>query len=234
MDVRDVAVVRTGTANLASVLAGVRRAGGAARMVEDESHARRAPFLVLPGVGTLAAAMREVERSGLVEALRERILEGRPTLAVCLGLQMLGTGSDENPGVAGLGVVRSRISRFAGDVRVPQLGWNHVQPQPGCRLLRAGFAYFANSYKMDDPPEGWRAAFADHGGPFVAALERGDVLACQFHPELSGQWGLALMRRWLFGSEAEPAEVTAEAGAGDGGRSASPRTGGGGGGRCLR
>ena len=67
----------------------------------------------------------------------------------------------------------------------------------GSRYLLDGYAYFANSYRLADPPSGWQCAIADYGGPFVAAIERGPVLACQFHPELSGDWGLAMLARWL-------------------------------------
>ena len=97
----------------------------------------------------------------------------------------------------GLGLLPARATRFSRGVRVPQLGWNLVRPRPGCRLLQEGHAYFANSYKLDAVPDGWQGALAEHGGAFVAAVERGAVLACQFHPELSGAWGLALLRRWL-------------------------------------
>ncbi len=85
----------------------------------------------------------------------------------------------------------------APGVRVPQLGWNHVAPQAGCSLLREGYAYFANSFRLAAPPAGFAAAISHHGGPFVAAFERGPVLACQFHPELSGAWGIDLLRRWV-------------------------------------
>jgi imidazoleglycerol phosphate synthase glutamine amidotransferase subunit HisH len=77
------------------------------------------------------------------------------------------------------------------------MGWNRVEAGEGCRLIESGFAYFANSYRLVDPPDGFCAAFSDHGGRFVAALERGGLLACQFHPELSGGWGLLLLKRWL-------------------------------------
>ncbi|MCP4246745.1 MAG: imidazole glycerol phosphate synthase subunit HisH, partial [bacterium] len=90
-----------------------------------------------------------------------------------------------------------RVTRFGAGVRVPQLGWNRVEPTPGCVLSQPGYAYFANSYRLVECPTGWRAAYADHGGRFVAALERGPLLACQFHPELSGSWGIALLGRWL-------------------------------------
>ncbi|MBM4394407.1 MAG: imidazole glycerol phosphate synthase subunit HisH [Deltaproteobacteria bacterium] len=192
-----VVIVRTGTANLASVVAGLARAGAAARLTEDPAEVASAPRLVLPGVGALGAAMERLDALGLSGPLADRVRAGRPTLAVCLGLQLLAERSDESPGVPALGVVPGNATRFSGPVRVPQLGWNRVVPGPGCRLLEEGFAYFANSYRLEAPPPGWSAALADHGGPFVAAMERGPVLACQFHPELSGAWGLSLLRRWL-------------------------------------
>jgi len=80
---------------------------------------------------------------------------------------------------------------------VPQLGWNRISCDEGCELLEPGYVYFANSFKLDQVPVGWRAARADYGGEFVAALERGPQLACQFHPELSGALGLGLLGRWL-------------------------------------
>jgi imidazoleglycerol phosphate synthase glutamine amidotransferase subunit HisH len=110
---------------------------------------------------------------------------------------LLAEGSEENPGVAGLGLLPAAITGFARGLRIPHLGWNRVRAGDGCSLLEDGAAYFANSYKLDRAPAGWSGAFTDHGGDFVAAIERGPVLACQFHPELSGPWGQALIERWL-------------------------------------
>jgi imidazole glycerol phosphate synthase glutamine amidotransferase subunit len=193
----EVLVVRTGTANLASVLAGLKRAGAEPRVTEDPRDVLQAGRLVLPGVGTLGAAMERLRATGLVEPLRARIGEGRPILAVCLGMQLLAKASDESEGARGLGAVESRATRFPAGLRVPQLGWNRIVPEPGCSLLEEGYVYFANSFRFETPPGGWKAAMADYGGPFVAAMERGPQLACQFHPELSGRFGLELIRRWL-------------------------------------
>jgi len=192
-------VVRTGVANLASVLAALERAGAEPVLAEDADAIRSADRLVLPGVGAFGAAMGELRRLGIVDALRERIRAGRPTLTVCLGLQLLAATSQESPGEAGLGVVDADVTRFRGPVRVPQMGWNHVEPGPGARWVRPGYAWFANTFKLDRVPTGWSGATADHGGSFVAAIERGDVLACQFHPELSGAWGADLLGRWVEG-----------------------------------
>ena len=163
---------------------------------------------MLPGVGAFGAAMQRLVAAGLVDVLAERVRAGRPLLAICLGLQLLCESSAESPGVRGLGVVPGRVTRFDTGLRVPQLGWNFIKPEPACSLLTSGHAYFANSYRLTDTPAGWSAASAEYGGPFVAAFERGSVLACQFHPELSGRWGLQLLRRWLeIGENSEAAAI---------------------------
>jgi len=191
-----VLVVPTGTANLASVEAALARAGHAATRTVDPDAVRRAERVVLPGVGTFAAAMDRLLRGGLAEALVERIADDRPTLAICVGMQVLARASEESPGVDGLGVFPVTVRRFDGGVRVPQIGWNVIQPEDAPR--EPGWVYFANSYAMFDPPgDGWRLAWATHGRRFVAAASRGAVLACQFHPELSGRYGADRIERWL-------------------------------------
>ena len=195
---KTVVVVRTGTANTASVLAGLERAGAVCSMASSATEVDNAHRVVLPGVGTFGAAMERLVRDGLVEPLRERIRQGRPTLAICVGLQVLCERSDESPDSRGLGCIPSSVGRFGTDLKVPQIGWNRVTPAEGDRsLLTEGYAYFANSFRLTGCPDGWIGATTDYGGPFLAALERGAVLACQFHPELSGSWGLSLLRRWL-------------------------------------
>jgi len=192
-----VTVVRTGTANLASVAAALERGGARVEVTANLASVAAADRLVLPGVGSFGAVARSLRGSGLAGTLVRRLADGRPVLAVCLGLQLLAAASEEDSGVPGLGLIDATVTRFAPGRRVPQLGWNRVSAGPGCRLLADGAAYFANSYKLDRVPAGWSGATADHGGSFVAALERGPVLACQFHPELSGAWGQALLERWL-------------------------------------
>ncbi|MGM0574589.1 MAG: imidazole glycerol phosphate synthase subunit HisH [Myxococcota bacterium] len=192
-----VAVLETGTSNIASVLAALRRVGAEPFLTSDVRDARDTERVMLPGVGAFGAAMRTLRDSGLAEAVAARVREGRPLLAVCLGLQLLCESSEESPGVEGLGVVPGTVRRFSEGVMVPHFGWNRVVPAEGACLLEEGYAYFANSYRLEAIPEGWSGATCEHGGPFVAALERGPVLACQFHPELSGAWGENLLRRWM-------------------------------------
>ncbi len=192
-----VTIVATGVANTASVSTSLRRCGASVQITDDPAQVRDAEALVLPGVGSFAAGMERLRERGLDVPIIERIGEGRPMLAICLGLQLLFEGSDESPGVAGLGVIPGVIRRFDPSVRTPQFGWSRVEAGTGCAVLDSGDAYFANSYRVGEPPQGWVAATSEHGARFVAALERGPVVACQFHPELSGSWGLALLTRWL-------------------------------------
>ncbi|MFG0260598.1 MAG: imidazole glycerol phosphate synthase subunit HisH [Phycisphaerales bacterium JB041] len=192
-----VTMIETGIANIASVAAAFGRCGLEVTTTRDAAEARRAELLVLPGVGAFDAGMRSLEQLGMTDVLRERAALDAPLLAVCLGLQLLGRASAESPGAAGLGIVDAEATAFDGAVQAPQMGWNLVRPDGGCTLLTPGYAYFANSFRFATLPAGWHGALADHGGPFVAAIERGKTLACQFHPELSGAWGLTLLRRWI-------------------------------------
>ena len=194
---RDVVVVSTGVANLASMMAGLHRAGGNPYVTSNVDEIRNADHVVLPGVGAFAAAMERLEKTGLTNVLTERLRSGRATLAVCLGFQLLCLDSEEDPSVHGLGVLPQRVLRFPPSVSCPQFGWNYVLPGPGCRFLSEGYAYFANSYRLATAPPEWNCAVAEHGGPFIAAIEKDAILACQFHPELSGMWGIELMSRWL-------------------------------------
>lgn len=192
----DAVLVSTGTANIASVRAGLRRVGIEARPAGNPDDVRTASRIVLPGVGSFGAAMESIDRQGLREALTGYVTEGRPLLAICLGMQLLCSSSEESRGVNGLGIVNDRIRRIPETVRVPQLGWNKVKPAGATRVLAEGWAYFANSYRLETIPDDWTGATAEYGGEFVAALERGPQLACQFHPELSGAWGAELIRSW--------------------------------------
>ena len=196
MSARAVVVVPTGTANLASVRAALERLGARCRLADDAAMIEDAAHVVLPGVGSFGAAITGLREEGFEAALVARVGAGRPTLAMCVGLQVLFEASDESPHATGLAAIPGRVGRFPASVRVPQFGWNRVVPGPGCRFVRSGYAYFANSYRVREAPS-CAIATAEHGGRFVAALERGGVLACQFHPELSGAYGHELIGRWL-------------------------------------
>lgn len=193
---RRVAIVPTGTANLASVQAAFRRLGAEPVLVREPEAVLRADHVMLPGVGAFGASALRLREQALDVALRQRILADRPTLCICVGHQLLFEASEESPGVAGLGIVAGTVTRFPDRVRTPQFGWNEVEAPEDALLLHSGWFYFANSYRATAAP-GWRVATAEHGGPFIAAMERGRVIGCQFHPELSGADGMALLSRFL-------------------------------------
>lgn len=192
------AIVDTACANLPSVEAALRRVGLQPSLAEQPEETLEAPFAVLPGVGSFGAAAGQLRAQKMEDALIRRVELGRPTLAICVGLQLLAESSEETPGTAGTGIVPARVTRFRPGARVPHMGWNLVTGN----WLEKGYAYFANSFRIGEnetaelEAAGWEVAWSDHDGRFVAALRRGGVLACQFHPELSGAWGEDLLRAW--------------------------------------
>ncbi len=192
-------IIETGLANIASMEAAISRLGLSSERTRDPDVVVSANRVVLPGVGSFGAAMPFLNQSGLAASLKDRIDEGKPTLAICLGMQLLAEESEEAAGVKGLGCIEGKVIQLPKEKQVPQLGWNVVTASPDSLFLESGYAYFANSFCLPTPPSGWDCAETTYGIPMVSAMERGDVLACQFHPELSGQWGSALLSRWAKG-----------------------------------
>lgn len=192
----DLVIVPTGVANLASVRAAFRRLLVEPEVTAEPDRIAAASHVMLPGVGAFGPAIGALRATGADRAIQDRIAADRPLIAICVGHQLLFRASEESPGERGLGVIDAEIARFPDTVRVPQFGWNRVTPHPLSALLQEGHAYFANSYRALDAP-GWLVSTAEHAGPFVAAVERGNILGCQFHPELSGPWGQALLAAFL-------------------------------------
>ncbi len=195
---RHVAIIDSGVANLAAVESALTALGVAHSITGDPKAVLEASHVVLPGVGRFSAGLETLRRDGLDDAVCEVHERGSPLLAVCLGMQMLGDGSDESPDTRGLGIVSGRFRRLPDSVRVPHLGWNQVTPDEESTLPE-GTAAFANSFYLPKPPSGWDAAWTTHGTTFVSMLAKGRTLACQFHPELSGEFGMGLIQDWLGG-----------------------------------
>ena len=171
----NVAVCDYGAGNVRSVLAALRRLGGDACLTRDPEDVLAADLAVLPGVGSAASAMAGLRATGLDEGLRERVSAGGPTLGICLGLQLALEESEEDGGVAGLGLLPGRAVRLR-EGRVPRIGWAAVEGF-------GGDFYFAHSYAAETS-----AAIARSEG-VVAAAERGSFVGVQFHPEKSGAAG---------------------------------------------
>ena len=179
----NVVVCAYGAGNVRSVVAAFRRLGADVHVTSRPGDVAGADFAVLPGVGSAASAMEGLRERGLDVALRERVAAGRPTLGICLGLQLALEESEEDGGVDGLGILPGRARRLR-DGRVPRVGWAAIEPDG------AAF-YFAHSYAADTP-----AATARSEG-VVAIAEAGSFVGVQFHPERSGTAGARFLERCL-------------------------------------
>ncbi len=197
---RPLAIVDYGAGNVASVAKAFEAIGVRTEITSDPQTILRAPVVIFPGQGHFGQAMERLRATGLDAVLLQVIAAGTPFLGICLGLQLLFEGSDEAPGVAGLGVLKGHCYAFAPPRKVPQIGWNEAQ------LVRHGspmdavqgeFFYFVHSYHAVASDPTVVVAIADYDGPFTAAVRQGSVFAVQFHPEKSGVAGLQLLRACL-------------------------------------
>lgn len=202
-----IAVVDYGIGNLRSAQKALEHLHAPAILTADPDVIRSAAGVVLPGVGAFGACMDALRSAGLELAVREAASDGRPFLGICVGMQMLYEGSDESPGVDGLGVLAGRVRRLPEGVKLPQMGWNTLEEARSTRLL-AGltspvWCYFVHSYAViPDGAEGSGdpadvAAWTEHGVRFASAIERGALWATQFHPEKSSETGLAILANFL-------------------------------------
>jgi glutamine amidotransferase len=195
-----VTVIDYKAGNLTSVLKALRHLGAEVEVTDgDLSLVESAERLVLPGVGHFAATER-LDQSGLTNAIRAAVARGVPFLGICVGMQWLYAGSTEAPDQRGLAHFTDSCSRFPeGSEKVPHVGWNSLEVRQGSRLLagvQAGeYVYFTHSYKA--PVTEDTAAIAQYIEPFAAAVERGNVMGVQFHPEKSGATGLKILRNFL-------------------------------------
>ncbi|MCX7718672.1 MAG: imidazole glycerol phosphate synthase subunit HisH [Candidatus Sumerlaeaceae bacterium] len=197
-----VAIVDYGMGNLRSVSKACERLGAATNIVETPDAVEGAERLIVPGVGAFGDAMQELDRRGLVDAIRRYARSGRPVLGICLGLQIFFDTSEEAPGVAGLSLLPGTVRRFRSDsLKIPHMGWNRLDVRRSSRLLGSldaePFVYFVHSYYVIPQDDAVIAATAEYGIPFVAAVERDALFGVQFHPEKSQQTGLEILRRFL-------------------------------------
>ncbi len=203
MDERVVALIDYGAGNVRSIRNAIKKLGFSVRDVSSSRDILRAKKLIFPGVGSFGSAMERLEDYGYVDALKEYIKSNKPFLGICLGLQTLFEGSEEAPDVPGLGIIKGFIKKFdSSRVSVPHIGWNGIRIKQPSRLFsgyRGEKLYFVHSYRAIPNKENfsWILSTTDYGGEFISAVQRGNVVAVQFHPEKSGEAGLRILKNFL-------------------------------------
>ena len=190
--------------NIASVLNMIRKAGGDATVSGSHDVIEQASKLILPGVGAYDQGMSYLHAKKLPAILQTRAAAGVPLLGICLGMQLLGLGSEEGK-IPGLGLIAARFKRFVLDtdsaMRIPHVGWNTVQAQKANCLIFGDQEekryYFDHSYYAVCAEENDVLATTEYGHHFPSAYSRASVYGVQFHPEKSHRFGLSLIKRFL-------------------------------------
>ncbi|HWG59355.1 MAG TPA: imidazole glycerol phosphate synthase subunit HisH [Candidatus Acidoferrales bacterium] len=195
-----VAIVDYGAGNLPSVERALRAAGAETNLAARGAELADADSIVLPGVGHFDAIVAGLQKDSLGAALESAHQSGVPILGICLGLQVMFSISDESPQARGLGFLPGAVRALPPHVKSPHIGWNQVRRLREsvllCGVPEDAYFYFAHSYAAPGDCEA-RAAVCDHGAEFAAVIERGNLLAVQFHPEKSGEAGAQVLRNFL-------------------------------------
>ncbi len=198
-----IAIIDYDAGNIKSVEKALLLLGEEVKITDDAREILSADKVVLPGVGAFGDAMGNLERRGLVPVIRETVEKGTPFLGICLGLQLLFERSDEAPGVAGLGILPGEILRIPPKegLKIPHMGWNSLHLEHGGRLFEQvpeqSYVYFVHSYYLKAGEEEIVKASTEYGVHIHASVEKGNVFACQFHPEKSSEVGLRILKNFV-------------------------------------
>jgi len=194
-----IAVLDYGIGNLRSAEKALEHVGADAVLTADPSVVARADAVVLPGVGAFGRCREALADTGLDEVALEAVASGRPFLGICVGMQLLYDGSEESPGVTGLGVLPGMVRRLPAGVKHPQMQWNRLEPVTESPLFDGlgdrPWMYFVHSFAPEATAQ--VIATCDYGGPVTAAAQCDQVVATQFHPEKSGAVGLRLLGNFV-------------------------------------
>ena len=195
-----IAIVDYGAGNLPSVERALWKLGAETERAIEPKQVAAAKVIVLPGVGHFAAFVTGLRERTLTSSLRAAFEAGVPILGICLGLQAMFASSEEAPGEAGLGFFPEEVRALPANVKSPHIGWNQLRRVRESALLREipgdAYFYFAHSYAAPASAAATVAA-CDHGFPFAAVIEQGNLRAVQFHPEKSGETGARVLRNFL-------------------------------------
>ncbi|MHB8859111.1 MAG: imidazole glycerol phosphate synthase subunit HisH [Thermoleophilia bacterium] len=195
-----IVIIDYGMGNLRSVEKALEKVGAEVAVSRDPDDLRRADRIVLPGVGAFGDAMANLQKRGLVEAIKGEVAAGKPFLGICLGLDLLFEESDEHGLHQGLGLLPGRVELLATGLKIPHIGWNQINIRKESKLLAGipdGSAfYFVHSYAVVPRKESDILCETEYGSTFVSAVERDNIAAFQFHPEKSSSLGLMILRNF--------------------------------------
>lgn len=198
-----IAVIDYGVGNLFSVEKALLQFSDDVQVTSDEELIRRADKLVLPGVGDFGECMSNLEATGLIPTIMERINQGTPLLGICIGQQILFEGSEESPGAKGLGIFKGMVRRInTPELKVPHMGWNSVEfSNPRNPLFKElgeqPYFYFVHSYHCVPEDQSVITATTEYGEKLTAAVAKDNIMATQFHPEKSGDVGLQVLKNFI-------------------------------------
>lgn len=199
-----ITVIDYGVGNLFSVEKALTAVGAKVIVTNDADAIKNADKLVLPGVGAFGDCMRELEKTGLVEVIKEEVANKKPLFGICVGLQLLFEESEESPNVSGLGILKGKIAKIdAKGQKLPHIGWNSLDIANAKRdidifkgLNENSYVYFVHSYHAK-PSEAIISASTIYGEKVTAAVAKDNVVATQFHPEKSGDVGLKILENFV-------------------------------------
>ncbi|MBO5031284.1 MAG: imidazole glycerol phosphate synthase subunit HisH [Lachnospiraceae bacterium] len=198
-----IAIIDYDAGNIKSVEKALISLGETAVITRDKDRILNADKVILPGVGAFGDAMGKIRGYGLEEVIKKVVADRTPFLGICLGLQLLFESSEETPGVAGLGILKGKIVKIPDNMgfKVPQIGWNSLKfPNEG-RLFKGipedAYVYFVHSYYLQAEEPEIVMATTEYAVPVHASVEKGNVFACQFHPEKSSDVGLQILKNFI-------------------------------------
>ncbi|MGN0308002.1 MAG: imidazole glycerol phosphate synthase subunit HisH [Lachnospiraceae bacterium] len=198
-----VAIIDYDAGNIKSVEKAIAFLGKEAVITRDSSIILNADHVILPGVGNFGDAMEKLNSFQLLPVIKEAIEEKIPFLGICLGLQLLFERSEECPGVEGLGILKGEIRRFPNieSLKIPHIGWNSLELRNKGRIFQGlednSYVYFVHSYYLEAAEEKIVTTTTEYGVSFHSSIEKGNVFACQFHPEKSSDTGLKILENFL-------------------------------------
>lgn len=199
-----IAIIDYGAGNIQSVYKALKFIGADCKVTSDKDEILNADGAILPGVGSFGDAMDTMTKRGIRDTIIEYTKSGKPFLGICLGLQLLFPESEETPGVKGLGIFKGTITKIPNQnrtLKIPHMGWNNISIKQKNGIFKdiegEPYVYFVHSFYLKAQDKDIVAATTQYGVEIDAAVQKGNIIATQFHPEKSGEVGLKMLKNFV-------------------------------------